>query len=631
MLRRMKLPSFARLAEEAAAAARRFPLALLCGVIAAVAGILLVDAGEGEEVYLRILYAASLGLPLFIGLEMVAERRDWSVVGRVVAISAGALLLLAIYLLRQGWSEDVALDRYFQLWLGLHLFVAVGPYLGVNEQNGFWQYNMSLFLRFLVATLFAVVLYFGLSIALLAIDNLFGLDVDGEWYGRLWFILAFVFHPWFFLGGVPHDFAALESRRLFPHGLKVFGQYILAPIVALYLVILTAYLGKVLVTQEWPSGWIGWLVSSVAVAGILSLLLLRPIEETEENRWVRTYARWFWVALIPSIGMLLAAIWKRIDQYGVTERRYFLVVLSLWLAGIALFYIVRRRGSLKVIPATLAVGAFVTLAGPWGAYAVSERSQVDRLREILARNGMLADGRISAPATEPTFQDRREMSAVVRYLVGTHDVEAIEPWFESGLADVDTVGIDPGRMTDDEIETRTESIVARMGVGYVNRWAGMAGDEYNLQAVNDAEPLDVSGRDWAVRDWSAWGERSDSLTIDGRSYELSWDAEAGTITLADAAGALVTARLEKAVESARSFQSDSSAAPGIPARILTVRSRGERARLTVYLSRVSGSGEGIDSFSADLFFTLDPAPDLEGRSPDTTAVNEDPPVPERGI
>jgi hypothetical protein len=109
----MKLPSFARLAEEAAAAARRFPLALLSGVIAAVAGILLVDAGEGEEVYLRVLYAASLGLPLFVGLETVAERRDWSVVGRVAAISAGALLLLAIYLLRPGWSDDVALDRYF--------------------------------------------------------------------------------------------------------------------------------------------------------------------------------------------------------------------------------------------------------------------------------------------------------------------------------------------------------------------------------------------------------------------------------------------------------------------------------------------------------------------------------------
>jgi hypothetical protein len=453
---------------------------------------------------------------------------------------------------------------------------------------------------------------------LLAIDNLFGLEVDGEWYGRLWFTVAFVFHPWFFLGGVPVDLPALESRRLYPHALKVFAQYILAPIVSLYLVILTTYLGKVLLTQEWPSGWIGWLVSSVAVAGILSLLLLQPIEEQEENRWVRTYARWFWVALIPSIGMLLAAIWKRIDQYGITERRYYLVVLSFWLAGIALFYIARRRGSIKVIPATLALIAFVTLAGPWGAYAVSERSQVDRLQEILERNGMLVDGRISASPAEPTFEDRREISAVVRYLVRTHGVESIEPWFASGLADADSIRSGSDRLAINDIEARTEAIVTQMGVEYVNRWAGATGEDYNLQVTDITEALDVSGRDWAIRDWSAWGDRSDSITIGGRSFELAWDDDAGTITLADDSGVLVSASLQAAVASARAFQADSSAAPGIPPHILTVDSLGDRARLTVYLLRVSGSGEGIDSFAADLFFTLDPPPEFEPHSPDTT-------------
>ena len=45
------------------------------------------------------------------------------------------------------------------------------------------------------------------------------------------------------------------------------------------------------------------------------------------------------------------AIWKRVDQYGITERRYFLIVLSLWLAGIAVYYTVRRSRSIAVIPA----------------------------------------------------------------------------------------------------------------------------------------------------------------------------------------------------------------------------------------------------------------------------------------
>ncbi len=605
----MNILSLERLREGATAAARRFPFALACGVLAAVGGILLVDAGDNEDLYLRILYVGSLGLPLFVGLEMLAERGEWSGIGKGIAMAAGVALLLALFLLRPGWSDDVALLRYLQLSLGLHLFVAVGPYLGVEEKNGFWQYNMALFLRFLVAALFAVVLYFGLSIALLAIDNLFGLEVDGEWYGRLWFAVTFVFHPWFFLGGVPEELSELERRTLYPAGLKIFAQYILAPIVTLYLAILTVYLAKVLVTQVWPSGWIGWLVSSVAAAGILSLLLLQPIEEQEENRWVGTYARWFYVGLLPSIAMLLAAIWKRIDQYGITERRYFLVILSVWLAGIALFYIVRRRGTIKVIPATLGLVAVLTVAGPWGAYAVSERSQIQRLEGILDGNGMIADGRLDPPAGELSFEDRREISAVVRYLVRTHGVEGIEPWFAAGIPVVDSVPPERGSLTEGEVESRTESIVTAMGVSYVSRWAGETGDAYRLDAQIDAVPLDVSGRDWAIRAWRAGEDRTDSISIGEQAYTLSWSVESGTIAIAGEEGPLVSVPLGEAIRSARAFRADSSATREIPARILSAEARNERAWLTVYLRHVSGTAEGIDNFAADLFLKLYPRPD----------------------
>ena len=34
---------------------------------------------------------------------------------------------------------------------------------------------------------------------------------------------------------------------------------------------------KVLVTGQWPNGWIGWLVSSVSAAGLLAILLVQPV------------------------------------------------------------------------------------------------------------------------------------------------------------------------------------------------------------------------------------------------------------------------------------------------------------------------------------------------------------------
>ena len=619
MFRSMKLPSLQRLAEQAFAVARRFPLVLVCGVISAVAGSLMISAGDNEEVYLRVLYASSLGLPLFVGLELLAQQHGWRGVKKLVALAAGLESLVLLCILRPGWSDDVALTRYFQFWLGLHLFVAVGPYLGVEEKNGFWQYNMTLFLRFLVAGVFAAVLYFGLSIALLAVENLFGLDVDGDWYGRLWFALAFVFHPWFFLGGVPDDLPALDARTTYPHGLKVFAQYILAPIVTLYLVILTLYLGKILATQVWPSGWIGWLVSSVAAAGILSLLLLQPIEEQEEDRWVQTYARWFYVALLPSIAMLLMAIWKRIEQYGVTERRYLLVILSLWLAGIAVFFIVRRRGSIKVIPATLGLLAFLTIGGPWGAYAVSERSQVARLEGVLDRNGMLSDGRVQPPAEEVSYEDRREVSAVIRYLTETHGVDAIEPWFEGGLASIDTVSSETDGSRGGDADARAGVIVSAMGLDYVDRWAGVTDSGFHFSTGARESPLHIAGHDYVLRDWKAG---TDTIVVEGRSLELEWDEETSIVGLVDESGVLVSVSLLRAVEAAREFRSDSSGTGPIPARVLMSEARNERAWMTVYLSSISGtrgsdSGDEeddaagpdafqIDSFAADIFFTLYP-------------------------
>ena len=369
-------------------------------------------------------------------------------------------------------------------------------------------------------------------------------------------------------------------------------------------------------TQVWPSGWIGWLVSCVAAAGILSLLLLHPIEEREENRWVQTYGRWFYIVLIPSIAMLLLAIWKRIDQYGVTERRYFLVILSLWLAGIAVFFIVRRRGTLKVIPASLAVVAFLTLAGPWGAFAVSERSQVGRLEEILTQNDMLADGRIREPAEEVSFADRREISAVIRYLTETHGIAAIEPWFEGGVASIDSVSADPGPSPRAESDARTRAIVTAMGIDYVDQWAGVTDSRFYFTATSGESPLHIAGHDFVLRNRRA---ESDTILVDGRTLEFEWDEETYRLELSDESGVLGSVSVLEAVEAAMTFRSDSSGTGSIPARVLMSEARNERARITVYLSSIGGTrtneaAEGadpvdstkIDSFSADIFFTLYP-------------------------
>ncbi|UCF40765.1 MAG: DUF4153 domain-containing protein, partial [Gemmatimonadota bacterium] len=433
----MRLPSIQLVLAAARASALRFPFVLLAALAATVFGVLLVG---DDALWQRWFFPATLGLPLLLALALFAERRGWDPARRALLGLGGVLVLLAFMLLWPRWSEAVAFTRWFQLSVAFHLLAAFLPFVGYDEPNGFWQYNKALFLRFLTAGVFSAVLYVGLAIALAALDQLFGVNVEDETYGRLWMIVAFLFNTWFFLGGVPDDLAALERSGDYPRGLKVFAQYILVPLVTVYLVMLTAYLVKVIATQDWPSGWIGYLVSSVAAAGIFAILLVYPVREREGNRWIATYSRWFYIALFPAIVMLWLAIWQRVSQYGVTEPRYFLTILSIWLAGIAVYYTVRGSRRINLIPASLCVVALVTFFGPWSAYAVARRSQTHRLESILERTGLLVDGTVRPATGEISYMDRREINGTLRYLIQTHGTGSIEPWFGGSLAAIDTVG-----------------------------------------------------------------------------------------------------------------------------------------------------------------------------------------------
>lgn len=424
-----RAPTLAPVLRGAAAGARRFPLAILAGLVAATTAILLTDEIGPERTLERLILSAILGIPLFTGVRLLGERLRWRLPGQAVAALVALGMLAGFFAGASGWSEPVRIGRFLQLGAVFGLLVTVAPFVVGREGPAFWTYNATLATRVIRAFIYALVLFVGAVVALLALDNLFGVPVPPQAYARLWFIAALFLAPWFFLADVPADVDALEGVGTYPPELRAFTRFALLPIVAIYLLILQAYFVKVLVTWAWPSGWIGWLVSAVAIAGILSLVLVHPLLERPGEGWVRTYARGFYAFLLPAIMMLWLAIWQRVAQYGVTERRYFLIVLSVWLAGIALHQLFTRARGIRIIPASLALIVLVTFAGPWSAYAVSERSQVARLAGILERHGMLAEGRVSPAPTPVPEDDRGEIAAILRYLSHTHGLAAIAPWF----------------------------------------------------------------------------------------------------------------------------------------------------------------------------------------------------------
>jgi hypothetical protein len=486
----MRFPSIVTLAQRAREVLVRFPWTMGAAAVTALAAIM-ATTKFADERWGRVAAVAALGLSLTVALTLLAEERSWSRARSAAINGAGVLLLVLFYVVWPGPPMKHELIRYQQLSAGFHFLVAFLPFIGQPESGAFWQYNRRLFLSFLRAALFSFVLYIGLMIALGALDKLFGVNIPSSLYFRLGIVILFVANTWIFLADVPRDLAGLVTDTSYPRVLKVFAQYILTPLVFIYLLILLAYLVKIVVGGEWPSGWIGWLVTSVAAAGLLGFLLVHPLRDDAGEGWIRTYSRWLFIGLIPSAVMLLLAFWKRILPYGLTEPRLLGILLGIWLLAIAIYYTVRQDAGIRRIPVTLAALLLLTLYGPLSLSAISVRSQSRRLARLVA-------GPREAGVTN------REASAALRFLLEHGARGAVAAAIPGGLPPLNWDSIPQSRERRDQAATR---ILAGVHLTYVEYTRGNATeDRFYLNAQSNlATP--IAGYDWAL-EVSSWDRRA---------------------------------------------------------------------------------------------------------------------------
>ncbi len=544
----MRFPSVSALVDRAGAAARRFPWTLTAAALAAALACTgTVDDGH-EDRWVRLALSVMLAIPLSAAVSLTAERRGWRRMTVVGLQLAGIALIALFYRTWPGPGEDWEMVRYLQLSAAFHLLVAVLPFIRGPETGAFWDYNRQLFLAFLRAGVFSAVLFVGLAIALGALDKLFGVHVPPDTYLQLWLVIALLGNTWLFLAALPEDVTTRDDPA-YPRALKIFTQYVLTPLVGVYLVILTAYLAKIIITREWPSGWIGWLVGSVSVSGILGFLLAHPLRQSEHEGWIRIYARWLFVGLIPAAIMLLLALGKRIGPYGLTELRVIALVLGVWLLTVAVTYTLRPASGIRLIPLSLAAILAVLMAGPMNATRLSVRSQTRRLEHLLARpNG--ADA-------------RRELAAATRYLVERHARGVLQRNFGVPMP------ADTGRLGYGRADSIAARLLAAKNIPYEpEEPAG----RYRTASRPSHSALETAGYVWLV-DMNA--SDTGTVRIGADSVRYASDPARTTLTVTSGAGDTlrfdVRPALAMVADSGRGEPVWDSTAARIPARSARLR------------------------------------------------------------
>ena len=377
----------------------RYPLVLLMSLLMSITAVYLVETNPNnkhEFFFIKTLFCTSLGISLFFGLKMLSQR-----IGKEFILTIAGLVFLAGYYFILPEKEEDFNDFYAFIiaptYLLTHLLVAFAPYLKKeNAEKSFWEYNKNLFINIALTAIFTGVLTAGVELAIVAVDQLFTFNFDDKTYPETFFVMAIFGSTFIFLLFNESGLDFLEKESEYPIVLKFFTQFILIPLLFIYVVILYFYSGKILLAWELPRGWVSYLVLAYSVVGILAILLVHPLKDVAARSWVKAFGKIFYFSLIPLVILLFTAIFTRVLQYGFTEPRYFVLLLALWVSTIALYFIFRKEATIKFIPISLFLFGLFALVFPYfNALSVAKRSQKTELEKILVANNLFEKGKIN--------------------------------------------------------------------------------------------------------------------------------------------------------------------------------------------------------------------------------------------
>jgi hypothetical protein len=116
----------------------------------------------------------------------------------------------------------------------------------------------------------------------------------------------------------------------------------------------------------------------------------------------------------------------RIREYGITENRYFVVALGLWVFGIMLYFAFSKKLNNIIIPIFLSIIAINSVFGPLSSFAISKSSQNKRLESILVKNSMLKDNKIIKVSGDIPIDDKMETGMILKYFENNHSLEDVK-------------------------------------------------------------------------------------------------------------------------------------------------------------------------------------------------------------
>lgn len=219
-------------------------------------------------------------------------------------------------------------------------------------------------------------LLMGIVSAIIASVNfLFDLHLRDEWFSYPNAFIALVVIPLLCCWSVSRPSVETRGSKL----LQIAVDYILSPALVIYALILYAYIARILFRWELPDGGVAYMVLSFTAIALLCHLFRLQIE--------KRHFEWFYkalpVILIPPLVLLWTGVLRRIGEYGFTEPRFYLLLLTILVTVFVAMLAWKRTRNFQLMTLILAAVAILFTYIPGiRAKDFEKRSQLNRPAEV---------------------------------------------------------------------------------------------------------------------------------------------------------------------------------------------------------------------------------------------------------
>lgn len=405
-------------------AVARFPLTVACLLGATMVTCYMISLHATPSLFIqKLLYTFGLGSFLSIAAQFIWERfrgfKSW----RLLVYAGAALLIFGYYLTIAsvpGIYYAVRARTIVAAFAMLCITIWVPSFRNKREDRAVADFNVVALIHFkaiITSILFSAVLTGGITSILAAVDFLL-FKINRDSYGYTIAIIWITFATIYYLSRLPlfhskgeEDISFMAQMAVYPKVLKILISYIVIPLIAAYSLVLISYFVKIIVTFKWPANQLGPMILTYSSVGLFVYVLASILED----RFAKAYRLIFPKVLIIMVIMQLVSAYLRLNAYGFTEGRYYLILFGVYSLVCGIVLSIHPMRKIAIIALLGAVLATLSVIPPVDAFTVSRNSQKNRLERMLSAEGVLVDGKvISKPDASQVL--RQETTNILNYM-----------------------------------------------------------------------------------------------------------------------------------------------------------------------------------------------------------------------